>query len=185
MAKKRKAANDNQPRRYLVGAGNLTWVRPATPDMTAAEVATLARPLAKLNELIRESVDTIRKHSGYAAIYAISDIYGGETKIGKAGDPIARLAQLQTGNHRRLFLHRVFWLAEGSVPIAEQTDAIERDSHIRAGGIYTRLEGEWFKCSPSEAHRVIEEVVSTAKGTGRIAQYCVMTPAQELWRAAA
>lgn len=183
--RKRKAANDNQPRRYLVGAGNITWIRPPTPDMNAAEVSTLARPLSQLNELIRESVDTIRAKSGYAAIYAIADIYGDETKIGKAGDPIARLAQLQTGNHRKLFLHRVFWLAEGSRTIAEGTDFVEREAHIRAGSIYTRLEGEWFKCSPSEAHKVIEEVITTAKGTGQISQYCVMTPASELWRAAA
>jgi hypothetical protein len=185
MAKKHKAANDNQPRRYLVGAGNITWVKPEVPNMTAAEVFTLARPLAKLNDLIRESVDTIRNLNGYAAIYAISDIYGEATKIGKAGDPIARLAQLQTGNHRKLFLHRVFWLAEGSRPIAEETDVVERDAHVRAGSLYTRLEGEWFRCSPSEAHKAIEEVVTVEKGTGRIAQYCVMTPEQELWRAAA
>lgn len=178
-----QAANDN----HIVGLGNIHWRPPETPDMSPAEVRTLCKPFNELHEMIAEATSIVNadKTGRYGgAIYVISDIYGHLTKIGKAMSPLDRLAQLQTGNPSKLFIHRVFWLAnDGSrwLTQAALVDRIERDSHRSAEVRYERLEGEWFRCSPSDAHDVVYEVIGREPS---VKKCCVMTPLRDIWRAA-
>jgi hypothetical protein len=173
----RHADNDNQPRqRYQTGAGNPNWVVPEFAGLTKAEIAILAKPLIEFHDMVVEATDVVvacKTPKVECAVYVVSDIYGREVKIGKAANPAYRLAQLQTGNHRKLFLHRVFWMSQA------EADQVERAAHIVAERLHSRLEGEWFHCSPSEAHEIVESVIPYEQ-----ARYCVMTPLSELWRAA-
>lgn len=178
--------NDNGvPNIFLVGAGNLEWDALPWADLSADEVTTLSAPLVELHSWIDEATRALRGEARggyYCAIYVISDIYGRETKIGRAQAPTKRLAQLQTGNPRRLFVHRAFWIW---CETSEDADYVERAAHGRAGAMFGRLEGEWFKCSPTEAHGVIEGVLTDAYGQRRFGQYCEMTPSRKIWGRAA
>jgi hypothetical protein len=167
-------ANDNT--RFLTGMGNVEWVVPATKNLTKAEVETLSVPMRAFYNMVVEATDVVAKEKSpvaECAVYVISDIYGLEVKIGKATNPPMRLCQLQTGNPHKLFIHRVFWMSQTFA------DAVERDAHVMAERHFGRLEGEWFSCSPSDAHRTIERVIG-----GYNIKHCVMTPMSELWRAA-
>jgi hypothetical protein len=173
-------ANDNAPVRHLVGVGNTQWrVGEQFGELTAGEIATVAKPLEMLNELVVQSMHAIRSsglEASNGAVYVIGDVYGDECKIGKALDPIARLAQLQTGNHRQLFLHRVFWVDSKFI------STVERGAHRIAGHYFDRLWGEWFSCGPFEAHAAIEAAITTNQ---RIKNYCVMTPLEPIMEVAA
>lgn len=70
-------------------------------------------------------------------IYAIQAGEGGPIKFGRARNPLARLAELQTGCHETLML----------VCSAPLNDDIERQIH--EGLRDERIRGEWFR--PSEA----------------------------------
>ncbi|MDH2091109.1 GIY-YIG nuclease family protein [Rhizobium pusense] len=170
------AANDNSPsKRYVAGAGNIEWVPPDFDNLTKDEEATLARPLSKFHTMVLEAaslVTALKSPGANYTVYVISDIHGRISKIGKSADPLARLAQLQTGNPRRLYLHRVFWMS------AENADYAEREAHRVAAIKHDRMEGEWFRCTPSDAHKVVEGVISANFS------YCAMTPREPLWRAA-
>lgn len=173
----RHAANDNRKQRaYRTGAGNAEWVVPAFENMSKAEVVTQSAPLVEFQMMLAEAIEVVEREKSPAAecaVYVIADIYGRESKIGKAVNPLLRLAQLQTGNPRKLFVHRVFWSSQ------ELADAIERDSHRTAEMHFGRLEGEWFACTPSDAHDVIESVIGDFP-----ISFCAMTPLRELWRVA-
>lgn len=174
------AANDNWPKVYTVGLGNLPWrVNEKFGDLNEREIATASEPLCSLHEILIQSIEWMRSKElsgGHHAVYVIGDVYGRECKIGKAANPINRLAQLQTGNHRQLFLHRVFWMRE------REASSVEALAHRIAEGSYDRLIGEWFRCSPNEAHEAIECAIEYR---GNIQSYCVVTPANPLIEAAA
>lgn len=84
------------------------------------------------------------------AVYVVGTLKANCVKVGMANDPIARLAQLQTGNHEKLYLHRVFWT---SAPDAARD--LESRSHSFLTKKTKRLVGEWFECSPMVAHDTI------------------------------
>lgn len=166
-----KAANDNAawPAEYLVGPGNVLWRAPTQPSGGDDE-KTWAFPLLILEEVVSQALAAIKEADASgkeACVYVIGDIAASAVKIGMAKDPIARLAQLQTGNPSRLYLHRVFWVS------ADQAANIECDAHANAGASYQRLEGEWFSCTPNEAHEAIEQAIFDGR---RVQHYCAMTP---------
>lgn len=173
-------ANDNQPKRHLVGIGNAPWrVNDEFGELSPAEVMTASLPLRQLHEMVVQSVELIRTDptgvQNYS-VYVIGDVMGRQCKIGKAANPVSRLAQLQTGNPNLLFLHRVFWMRR------VVADRVEVTAHRIAGNRYTRLQGEWFECSPDQAHTAIEESIHHA---GVTKSYCAMTPLQHLMEVAA
>ncbi|WP_164903241.1 GIY-YIG nuclease family protein [Rhizobium leguminosarum] len=95
----------------------------------------------------------LREGSGdfHDAVYVVGTAYPSCVKVGMATDPTARLAQLQTGNHERLFLHRVFWTHR-----EQDASALEQRAHSFLQSKTDRLVGEWFACAPEIAHDTIE-----------------------------
>lgn len=179
-AEDRRAANDN----FVTGAGNLQWVTPLITDMNHAEVETQAAPLSLLGKQIYEAEGFILKSSAkFYSVYVIADIYGLFSKIGVASIPTKRLAQLQTGNPSRLFIHRLFWIYCGHKKPADVAMQIESQAHNAASKTYYRAIGEWFKCSPSEAFDVVQSQVDSFLNAGCVSRYSVMTPPFDLWRA--
>jgi hypothetical protein len=139
----------------IVGAGNIDGVGLG---------GSVRHPFGEtpLNRLAKE----LRPVIGGAFVYVISDFTGTEVKIGKATSPQLRLATLQTGNPNKLFIHRAFFFFEIST-----TESVESASHIGASRAFKRLQGEWFRCSPYEAYKVIEAAaVDNADG------YVAFTP---------
>lgn len=173
-------ANDN----FSIGAGNLRWIKPAIPDMTHEEVNTQASPLNDLAKQICESEAFVeRSCAKFSSIYIVSDIYGDYSKIGVATKPTKRLAQLQTGNPSRLFIHRLFWIYCGRRNVTEIMLAIEAASHASAGRRHQRCIGEWFKCSPSEACDVVLSEVEAFAERDEVSRFSLLTPPRDLWRA--
>lgn len=174
-----RPANDNQPKRYLLGIGNTPWVvSEAFGELSADEVMTASKPLRALHRIVSLAVDMMRagEIADECSVYVIGDVFGRQCKIGKAVDPVARLAQLQTGNPNLLFLHRVFWMGRNAA------DLVEMAAHGVAENRHVRLQGEWFMCSPDEAHFAIEDAIVLARNVG---SYCVMTPSDHLMSVAA
>lgn len=75
-------------------------------------------------------------------IYVIGT-QGNLQKIGYAADPNKRLAQLQTGNPERLYLHHKIPVPDSRARLVEK--------HIHKEISYKRATGEWFKLTPKEA----------------------------------
>ena len=176
----RKPANDN----FSVGAGNLKWITPAIPDMNHQEVDTQAAPLTALGKQIYEAEGFISKSSAeFYSIYVVADIYGEFSKIGVANTPTKRLAQLQTGNPSRLFIHRLFWIHSRRRKVADVAMAIEAAAHASAERSHYRGVGEWFRCSPSDACDVVQSEVDMFVEHGEVYRYSLMTPPYDLWRA--
>lgn len=175
-----KAANDNTPKIHRIGLGNEPWrVHDAFGRLNDAETFTASQPLRVLHELVVQAIVMMRTETSAennCAVYVIGDVHGRECKIGKAVDPVARLAQLQTGNPMALFIHRVFWLRRGDA------DAVEIQAHRFAGKYHKRLQGEWFECDPSKAHDAVEKAILYVTG---IKSACVMTPFDALMEVAA
>jgi hypothetical protein len=120
--------------RWTVGDGNVE----------AATERQLRGVWHKTQEL-REGSDDI-----HDAVYVVGPLNPPCIKVGMATDPIARLAQLQTGNPEKLYLHRVFWTLK---PDAARN--LEAVAHSFLGKKSKRLVGEWFECSASVAHDTI------------------------------
>ncbi|MCG7507077.1 GIY-YIG nuclease family protein [Mesorhizobium retamae] len=151
-ARRRLAANDN---RKVISIG------PRNPQNSGiAELRALKSLTSTASEIL-----TVMK----AAVYVIGVSDAKCVKIGKATSPAKRLATLQTGNHEPLFLHRVFW-----VPTVREADRVEKLAHEYSGTDSIRLEGEWFECSPYQAHKSIERALDHFGS-----HYCVLTPALE------
>lgn len=95
---------------------------------------------------------TIREGSSdiHDAVYVVGTLNPSCVKVGMATDPVARLAQLQTGNPERLFLHRVFWMHRPAAAFE-----LEQRAHAFLGKKSNRLVGEWFDCSQVLAHDTI------------------------------
>lgn len=164
-------ANDNLPIEKLVGLGNRLWAPPPIDVMNSAEVDIGAKPLRILHEMIVQALACIADDEddtlNEGAVYVVGDVMASVVKIGKAIDPVLRLAQLQTGHPNRLFLHRVFWMDK------KAADIIELSAHERAALRYRRLQGEWFACTPNEAHEAIEDAIFDERC---LDTYCAMTP---------
>lgn len=83
-------------------------------------------------------------------IYVIGT-QGNLQKIGYAADPAKRLAQLQTGNPEKLFLHY-------KIPVPDtRARLVEQRIHKEIN--YKRTMGEWFKLSPKEAIDLLDYAV--------------------------
>lgn len=139
----------------VVGAGNIDGV---------SQGGSIRHPFgeASLDRLAKE----LRPVRAGSFVYVISDFAGTEVKIGKANSPQLRLATLQTGNPNKLFIHRAFFFFEIST-----AESVELAAHVGASRDFKRLQGEWFRCTPFEAHKVIEEAaVNDADG------YVAFTP---------
>jgi hypothetical protein len=174
--------NDNNP--FFTGIGNVEWVAPEIEDMSHAEVRSMSAPLDHFNSQIIEAEGAVRKSKcGFSSIYVVSDIYGKASKIGMAKEPTARLAQLQTGNPGKLFIHRLFWLHGSLGEINSITTMAEKNAHASAERKYTRAVGEWFYCTPSQAHTVVEAELNFRHREGDISRFCAMTPSYPMWRA--
>ena len=91
-----------------------------------------------------DSGNTISKR---AYVYAIS---AGESavKIGRAGDPQARLKDLQTSHYQRLILS----YARECMPV--EAIAVERNVHLALAE--KKLSGEWFAISVDDAKSAID-----------------------------
>lgn len=83
-------------------------------------------------ESASEVVDYWKARQVHDFVYFISEIGTSAVKIGSAGDPIARLGALQTGNPRRLQLRAVIVSWPGAEP------------YLHAVWSRSRLVGEWF-----------------------------------------
>lgn len=174
-----RASNNNWPREYLVGPGNRRWEPPPFENGSEAEIQLWATALRVMQDLIAQCGVAIKETNvatNHAAVYVIGDVYAEYVKIGVAVDPIARLAQLQTGNPNKLFLHRVFW-----IPDVEAAYLVESAAHATASDLYDRMVGEWFRCNPNEAHEVVEaSIFDTLSGK----PYCAITPLHTVFEAA-
>lgn len=81
----------------------------------------------------------------------------GPVKVGVSNNPGARMASLQTGSPRRLYL---FWNAV----VDRRSLAYETEKHVLDFFAEKRLEGEWLSVSPT---RVIMEAGMFMSGEGR------------------
>lgn len=77
-------------------------------------------------------------------IYVISESPDGPVKIGRSGNPGARMYELQTGNHRPLALMYVS-------PAFSRPDVLALERNIHASFCSQRIAGEWFDVRPQDA----------------------------------
>jgi len=84
------------------------------------------------------------------AVYVVGTLRPLSIKVGMATDPLARLAQLQTGNPEKLYLHRVYWTLR-----PDAARRLEATAHSFLDKKAKRLVGEWFDCSTTSAHETI------------------------------
>ena len=84
-------------------------------------------------------------------LYVIAEQPLGPCKIGVANDPLARLQELQIGNHRRLVLYN-------RIKVEDHRYA-ERTAHSLARRNKQHLRGEWFAISVLEAVEIIKKAV--------------------------
>ncbi len=127
--------------RVIYGDGNVEkWSASSLNN-----VATLSRVMGCGDENIGD------------AVYVVGTLRADVVKVGFAADPLARLIQLQCGNHERLFLHRVFFSRNyDNVPY------IEKLAHKFLEKKCKRHVGEWFECSPVVAHDTVTNAFRSA-----------------------
>lgn len=159
------AANDNLREKTVLGEGNVKWGGERHKELVALMRIDDVTPLKNLATLVSACYKLPCVKSTSSA-YVIGDADGGVVKIGMARNPINRLASLQTGNHKRLYLHRVFQVRRPGI-----AQRMEMWAHTIAGDTHRRLEGEWFECGPSEAHDVIDKAADEI-----LSGYIAMTP---------
>lgn len=138
----------------IIGDGNIEWRGTEHRAMLAQARLGDESPLINLHKLLVAAAPTAKRirRDGAAFVYVISDIEGEYSKIGYAVSAPKRLASLQTGNPKKLYIHRSFIITKLSV-----AKRVEFWAHTIASEKHKRLEGEWFHCSPSQAHTAIEE----------------------------
>lgn len=133
------AANDNSLVR-MSGGGN-----------TKPTMAMLER---FHDEIVLAANDRFRsKTPGARFVYVIGEADPEYIKIGKASNVLSRMRSLQTGNHSKLYVHRVFEFEK-----TNHTTKVEAWAHEDAGRNFTRGVGEWFRCGAVEAHNLITEI---------------------------
>lgn len=96
------------------------------------------------------SVNDGKVMRGRCAVYVIGEVDAACVKVGVANNVVSRLASLQTGNPRKLYVHRAFWFQH-----KETANCVEGATHRTLGKAHRRLVGEWFECNPHEAHKAI------------------------------
>lgn len=106
-----------------------------------------------------EVASRIREEPGAindSAVYVIGPKNANVAKIGVAGSPYHRIAELQAGCWEPLHLHALFWIVEGSAMGVEQL------SLRVAAKMDKRLRGEWVALAPEGAAYVVASVVHSA-----------------------
>jgi hypothetical protein len=157
---------ENRPFRghdYRLKLGNQT--------IGAGNIVADTRSLANLHECIAEfrlNPDGTKMKKPFSGqfVYVVSASSASIVKIGKAVDPLSRLTSIQTGNHEKLFLHRAFYFATTGL-----ASRVEYWAHEIAKERHGRLEGEWFSCSPTQAHDVVIDAANEERAT-----YSAVTP---------
>jgi hypothetical protein len=91
--------------------------------------------------------------SGAFSVYVIGGADPEHVKIGKASSVLSRLRSLQTGNHLKLYVHRIFHF--GRVIDATR---VEVWAHQDAARLHGRAAGEWFSCGTVDAHNIISDI---------------------------
>lgn len=147
----RAETEESRSRKRVVGVGNIN-------NVSEMALHNLAQRLSEHKPF--------PKGIANAYVYAISDENARATKIGYALSPVRRLAELQTGNPNRLIIYRAFLF--GCMDDARQ---VEYCAHKIADARYRRMVGEWFKCTPYEAHQIVDEASDNANVI-----YCAFTP---------
>ena len=106
-----------------------------SPQHIGAIIDAWGRTQNTLNDLLQalEAFD-VPPEMGEVYVYAIRESETGRIKLGISKDPLARMAQLQTGNSQRLELV--------AYRKANQGLKDERDLHRKADEYHVR--GEWF-----------------------------------------
>ena len=106
-----------------------------SPQHIGAIIDAWGRTQDTLNDLLQalEAFD-VPSEMGEVYVYAIRESETGRIKLGISKDPLARMAQLQTGNSQRLELV--------AYRKANQGLKDERDLHRKADEYHVR--GEWF-----------------------------------------
>ncbi len=88
-------------------------------------------------------------------LYAIGD-GSGAIKFGVSRNPSERLAQLQTGNPRRLeLISKASGLGLDAYDVAKSAEEV---LHLRLGEVGLRLVGEWF--APSLTTTIVAELIN-------------------------
>lgn len=116
-------------------------------------------------DAVRDVCSIFRNHYAdvHDVVYVVGTLTAECVKVGMAVDPVKRLAQLQTGNPSRLYLHRAFWTLS-----KDSAQLIEARAHSFLRRKCNRLTGEWFYCPPTLAHETIVNTFRSA-GSGFIA----------------
>lgn len=171
MARRPFAEDDNHDvmRNVICGTGNID-VLSVNMDISEHQEYRLSHPLRMLSR----NLAAMRYYRDeMSSMYVISDIFGQCVKIGEAKDINKRLLQLQAGNPRRLYVHRAFWFQN-----KQYAQFVENQSHHGAKDRgFERLQSEWFRCSPSEAHNLILSTIDFL----RISSFGVATPGTAHW----
>lgn len=166
-----RAANDNSDstRNVICGDGNIDVVA-TDSEISEKTEYRISHPLRMLSANLHSMQASV---DAEAAVYIISDIFGKYVKIGEARDINKRLLQLQSGNPRRLYVHRAFWFRN-----KQYAQYVENQSHHGAVARgYRRLQSEWFACSPKQAHDLILSTIDSL----RISYFGVVTPGSDHW----
>ena len=92
-----------------------------------------------------------------ATVYIIGWDKAGPVKVGRASNPVVRLAELQCAHPYRL---RIWFAAVVEATVAHDFElATHRFLHSH------RLTGEWFNVSAMTAHAALVKVIHEAEGT--------------------
>lgn len=161
--------SDERLRNVICGWGNID-VTSSDPLITTEKEYKLSHPLRMLSSNLYSMNQDSDDHS---LVYVISDIFGECVKIGEARDANKRLLQLQAGNPRRLYIHRAFWFRN-----KQYAQLVENQTHRAAPSRgFQRLQSEWFRCKPSQAHSLILSIIDDIP----IAYFGVVTPGKAHW----
>jgi hypothetical protein len=93
---------------------------------------------------------------GVAAVYVIGAFEMEPVKIGRAKNPVRRLAEMQVGSPYTLRLFHAFYGRSDVVEVLE----LEAHEILRDLGFHVR--GEWFDCTPDEAASVVKKCAEIA-----------------------
>ena len=107
------------------------------------------------------------KRIGRVAVYAISTKEMVHTKIGISSDIHGRLATIQIGHWEYLYLYYALWMPNQNI-----AELVEKSINHRLKTENTR--GEWFKVSPTEAKKIINEEAARIAGAARLVEHSTM-----------
>lgn len=90
------------------------------------------------------------------AVYVITPLDGGASKIGVSQSPYKRLAELQAGSHVQLRISHLFWMP------SKAAFGIEGLSLRVIGRMGSRLHGEWVNMAHDEAAIVVAAILGAS-----------------------